>query len=222
MAKLYVAMVVYKDEDGNKEVAGVRRYDNWRDMKLYIDGKNPDDEKLADYLSRGEDAKIRFKGFEDDNEADIWIDNCGFIPAKIEDGSICFDAGTGGGKGVRVRVTDVNGRMVDFEDTTQFKYDDEGNIQLEDGRTNNYGELYALKLALEHAMKNDILNIYGDSTLVIMYWSVGRYNKEKMTNADTIQLINEVSKLREDFKSKGGKVTWISGDRNPADLGYHR
>ena len=32
----------------------------------------------------------------------------------------------------------------------------------------------------------------------------------------------EVKSLREDFEQKGGQMIFISGDHNPADLGFHK
>ena len=37
-----------------------------------------------------------------------------------------------------------------------------------------------------------------------------------------IELIKKVSKLREEFERENGKIKKISGDVNPADLGFHR
>jgi ribonuclease HI len=38
----------------------------------------------------------------------------------------------------------------------------------------------------------------------------------------TVSLLDETAKLRERFESTGGTVLRISGDENPADLGFHR
>ena len=64
--------------------------------------------------------------------------------------------------------------------------------------------------------------ICGDSSLVIDYWSNGRYNKSNLTDQDTIELIRKVKELREEFQKQGGKVKHVSGDVNPADLGFHK
>lgn len=219
---IYAVMVIYKDEDGVLDTVGSRFFDNWNDAKKYIDGKNLDDEKLEHYLSYGEDAKIRFKKFETQELADKWVDHAGNPPVDLDEDGVYFDAGTGGGKGVRCRVTDVRGFMLDLETEVSLVYDEDNNIKLEENRTNNYGELFALYLALQYALANGKERIFGDSMLVIKYWSMGKYNKEKMTNTDTIDLIEKTSALRKRFAEKNGRVYWISGDRNPADLGYHK
>jgi ribonuclease HI len=87
--------------------------------------------------------------------------------------------------------------------------------------TNNYGELLALKYAIQIAKKTKHKKIFGDSKLVIEYWSMG-IAKAKDLPTKTVKLIFEVSSLRESFEESGGKVLRISGADNPADLGFHR
>ena len=62
-------------------------------------------------------------------------------------------------------------------------------------------------------------NIFGDSKLVVDYWSKGLIKKDM--NEKTKKLAREVALLRQEFESNGGKITLISGDDNPADLGFH-
>jgi len=69
--------------------------------------------------------------------------------------------------------------------------------------------------ALKYAKKNNIKVICGDSNLVIEYWSRGRYNSDGLEK-DTVAL------LRTEFEKNGGTVKKISGDVNPADLGFHK
>ena len=87
--------------------------------------------------------------------------------------------------------------------------------------TNNYGELFALKLALEIAKKKNIKKIFGDSMLVIKYWSRGHI-KQKVYHKSTYVLVKKVTELRNEFEERGGEIRYISGDINPADLGFHR
>ena len=61
--------------------------------------------------------------------------------------------------------------VIEQEHINQF-----GNFLIKDG-TNNLGELLGLNIALLIAKKKNIKEIYGDSELVIKYWSKGRYNK---------------------------------------------
>ena len=70
-------------------------------------------------------------------------------------------------------------------------------------------------------MKYNIHTICGDSSLVIDYWSKGRYNKENL-GKDTLKLIEKVTIMRKGFENKNGIIKKISGDVNPADLGFHK
>lgn len=78
-----------------------------------------------------------------------------------------------------------------------------------------------LYCALEIAEKEKIYEIYGDSNLILFYWSKGRYSKDSLPEK-TVELIEIVTKKRREFESKGGKVDYVSGDINPADLGFHK
>ena len=75
--------------------------------------------------------------------------------------------------------------------------------------------------ALKYAKKNNIKVICGDSNLVIEYCSRGRYNSDGLEK-DTVELIKKVTLLRTEFEKNGGTVKKISGDVNPADLGFHK
>jgi len=63
--------------------------------------------------------------------------------------------------------------------------------------------------------------ISGDSRLVIDYWSLGRFHESSLEQ-DTIKYINKVILLRKEFESNKGTIKHISGDINPADLGFHK
>src|SRR3712207_9143282 len=82
-------------------------------------------------------------------------------------------------------------------------------------------ELTGLSLAIDLAMKKKIFHIYGDSNLVLEFWSQGRFHPEKLEK-DTVLLIQEVIRKRKKFEALGGKISYISGDINPADLGFHK
>lgn len=136
---------------------------------------------------------------------------------------IYFDSGTGRGIGVEVRVTDGKGNSLLEEIIPTSLINTHGNFKVpKEGATNNFGELLACYTALKIALKKEKTLIYGDSSLVLDYWSQGKYNKKNLKNLDTIKLIGEVKKLREEFEKKGGKILKISGDYNPADLGFHK
>ena len=134
--------------------------------------------------------------------------------------AVYFDAGTGRGMGVEVRIADVNENSLLSKIMDDKKINQYGNYFVGLNRTNNFGELTGLYLALKYAKKFNIKKIYGDSQLVIDYWSQRRYNAYNLDN-DTINLIETVAVMRRDFENEGGKVARIDGDYNPADLGFH-
>ena len=78
-----------------------------------------------------------------------------------------------------------------------------------------------MKYALQIAAKEGIKKIFGDSKLVLSYWSKGRV-KDNTLSDNAYDLIDEVAGLRKEFEADGGIVNYISGDDNPADLGFHR
>jgi ribonuclease HI len=141
--------------------------------------------------------------------------------AKLEPG-IYFDAGTGRGAGVEVSVTDERGKNLLHEAISKRDLNKFGKHLLGDtAATNNYGELLALRYALEIARARGVKNVFGDSKLVIEYWSKWKI-KRKEVAAETVALADEVAAMREAFERGGGTVTRISGGDNPADLGFHR
>lgn len=184
-----------------------------------------------------EKTKYRYKSFTSKIEAENWIKEGAEyqkkekIPITLEDG-IYFDAGTGRGNGVEVKISDKNGKNLireifeetknyDFISDKKFYINEFDNLQLDMSKTNNYGELIALFFAILYAKKNNINKIFGDSKLVIDFWSLGRYNKKNL-NDETIALIYLTNKHRKEFESIGGKISYIPGDINPADLGFHK
>ncbi len=167
--------------------------DNWPECQAIVAGKNG----------------AKFKGFESEADAEAWLNAGADYKIKniaLEDG-IYFDAGTGSGEGVEIQVADKNGKS--------FLRENLGHEV-----TNNFGELLACKKALELAMKNGEKFIFGDSKLVVEYWSKGHVKYE--VGEETVNLAVEVKKLRKEFESKGGKIILISGGNNPADLGFHK
>jgi len=94
-----------------------------------------------------------------------------------------------------------------------------GNLVLEDS-TNNIGELMgfilACKISLISETKIDF--IAGDSKLVFFYWSLGDYSNRMKEKENLILL---ATSLREKSQAKGIEFILISGDRNPADCGFH-
>lgn len=152
----------------------------------------------------------KYKSFGSYEEAELWLGAGADYKVKhvgLKKG-IYFDAGTGAGKGVEVNVTNEKGEGLREKQL------------LKEGATNNFGELLACKYALEIALKQGEKEIFGDSKLIIDYWSKG-YIKRELPK-ETVELAMEVKKLRFQFEKSGGKIERISGGRNPADLGFHR
>lgn len=167
----------------------------------------------------------RFKSFTSENEAINWLENGGIYEKKstsllLEDG-VYFDAGTGRGIGVEVRVTDKDGTSLLDKVLEKDKINNFGNYLTENGSTNNFGELIGLYIALEVAYRLNISKIFGDSKLVIEYWSKGFFNRDNL-NEKTIKLIEKTIIKRKKFENLGGTISKISGDINPADLGFHK
>jgi ribonuclease HI len=167
-------------------------------------------------------VNAKYKGFETKDEAQRWL-NAGAdynVKHLASEKGIYFDAGTGAGKGVEISVTDENGNDLLHKALEKKKIDHRGKHLITGKVTNNFGELLACKYALEIATKENIYKIFGDSKLILDYWSKG-YIKKEMPE-ETIDLANEVKQLRSAFEKNGGKLEHISGGSNPADLGFHK
>ncbi len=187
--------------------------------------------KICEATVKGKSAT--YKGFKTLSEAKEWISqgaNYTYSPkpettTKVHSKSslksgIYFDAGTGRGIGVEVRLTDEKAKnLLDQVVSSQY-INLYGNYLTPKGSTNNYGELFGCYLALTLALKTNIKTIFGDSRLVIEYWSKGHIKLH--LPKETITLANQVKRLREDFERNGGVIEHVSGDINPADLGFHK
>ena len=188
--------------------------DDWEKVKKIVSGK-----------------EARYKSFNTKSEADAWLAagaNYGPPRAarkreaqKTLESGIYFDAGTGGGEGVEISVTDEKGKNLLHKVLLRKELTKRGKYLIGRGATNNYGELLAMKHALNLAEKEGIKKIFGDSKLIIDYWSKYAIKKKEVA-PETVELSLEVSELREEFESRGGSVSRVSGDVNPADLGFHR
>jgi len=195
--------------------------DNWKDCEKKVSGK----------------PNTRFKGFPTKKEAEEWLGaGADYSVKKNLEPGIYFDAGTGRGKGVEVSVTDEKGKNLLSEKLAGKKLNQFGKLVLGSEFTNNYGELLAMKFALELAINSDALKgrsldrkrrgnkikkIFGDSKLVINFWSKG-FVKVENINEETLELIDKIFALREKFEKSGGAVIHVSGRDNPADLGFHK
>ena len=179
--------------DGNRQ--GV--CENWEKCRKIVEGKKG----------------ARFRGFDSKKEADQWLLGGAVYHqrqrAKLEPG-IYFDSGTGRGIGVEINVTNEKGEYLLKAVTLVLK-----NV------TNNYGELLACKYALKIALKKNIKRVFGDSKLIINFWSKGIIRRKEVAKK-TYLLSLEVKKLRIEFENKKGELLRISGADNPADLGFHK
>lgn len=175
---------------------------------------------------RTKGSKAKYKSFKSKKEAEEWLASGASytykkdIQANLPSG-IYFDAGTGRGIGVEVRVTDSKGNSILNQYLPKEKITEHGNYLCKEGSTNNFGELLGIYIALKLAIKNNVMNIFGDSKLVLDYWSKGFIKKDNV-NEETYDLSQKVKKIRQEFERLGGKIEHVSGDFNPADLGFHR
>ncbi|WP_301409864.1 ribonuclease H family protein [Borreliella tanukii] len=180
-------------------------FKSWEECKATIKGKNN-----------------KIKSFKTIEQAQNWLFNNGDKIYQSPIG-IYFDSGTGRGKGVEIRV--VNEKRISILDKILDKslINEYGNHYVKNfqGISNNFGELLALYTALKIALKENITNIFGDSKLIIEYWSKGIYNSKKLKQI-TINLIKKTTELRKKFEEQGGKISFIPGDENIADLGFHK
>lgn len=170
----------------------------------------------------------RYKGFVSRADAEAWLAQGAAYAAKPPAPKLLpgvyFDAGTGRGDGVEISVTDEHGKNLLHKAVPKSALNRFGkhNVRTQSGgdATNNYGELLALRYALGIASTAGVKKVFGDSKLVIEYWSRWKI-KRKDLPAETVALADEVSRAREAFEAAGGTVARISGDHNPADLGFH-
>lgn len=171
-------------------------------------------------------AGAKYKGFATKAEAEKWLEAGANYKTKkhelvnLEEG-IYFDAGTGAGNGVEISVTNKNGKSLLHNVLDEEFINEKGFHLLGKDVTNNFGELLACKYALEIALRDSAKKIFGDSRLVIDYWSKGHIKKDNLSE-ETISLSEETKKLRYMFEKNGGQIKQISGDYNPADLGFHK
>lgn len=186
--------------------------DGWAICEKYVSGK----------------IGARFKSFDSRSDAEAWLAGGARYETrvakprpKLEPG-IYFDAGTGRGEGVEVSVTDEHGKNLLHKTLAPLALNIFGkHVVAHADVTNNYGELLALRYALEVAQATHVKYVFGDSKLVIDFWSQWRMKRKDLPE-ETVALADEVSRAREVFEKMGGTVARISGDFNPADLGFHR
>jgi ribonuclease HI len=186
--------------------------DSWTVCEKFVSGK----------------TGARFKAFDNKSDAETWLKHGAVYEAKAAkprpklSPGIYFDAGTGRGEGVEISVTDEKGTNLLHKALSAKELNKFGkHLLANDEATNNYGELLALKYALEIARATRATQVFGDSKLVIEFWSQWRIKRKDLPE-ETVALADEVSRLREAFEVAGGSVERIAGDFNPADLGFHK
>lgn len=205
--KFYAYFIINTNENGILE--------NWAECQKKVSGK-----------------KARYKSFKSLLEAQEWLNSGANYEKKekkdltklyseLEREAIYFDAGTGRGNGVEVRLTDFDGNSLLYKIMNEKNINEFGNYYVADTRTNNFGELVGIYTAFVYAKKYGTKIICGDSSLVIEYWTKGRYNSFNL-ESDTVELIKKTALMRNEFEKRGGTVKKISGDVNPADLGFHK
>lgn len=175
-------------------------------------------------------SSVKYKKFKTIEEATKFISNNGVaenITPVLDKNAIYFDAGTGRGRGVEVRVTRSNGTsllsyikknksFMEMLNKHNWFINEFDNIELGKNYTNNFGELFGCYIALIIANEVKCKTIYGDSDLVIKYWTQGNC---KFDDDLTKKLSDTVTKIRNNFN---GSINHISGAINPADLGFHK
>lgn len=175
--------------------------------------------ECQDIVARAPNAK--YKGFETRGAAERWL--AAGADYKIKhiagEAGVYFDSGTGAGNGVEINVSDARGNGLLWKVLSEKELNEKGHFPIP-GATNNFGELSACKYALQIAMRGGIKKVFGDSALILDYWSKGFIKKDM--NEETRELVSEVKKLRWQFEQSGGRLQRISGGSNPADLGFHR
>lgn len=182
--------------------------DNWPDCDRKVSGK----------------FGARYRAFKTREDAEEWLRLGAQYEVKKHkkpEAGLYFDAGTGRGEGVEISVTDENGKNLLHESLSKKLLNRFGKHLLHSAATNNYGELSAMKHALEIAKKKKIKKIFGDSKLVLDYWSQGIFNRKNIP-PETAELAEAVAKMRKNFEKNGGKIARVSGADNPADLGFHK
>lgn len=205
--KFYAYFIINTNENGILE--------NWAECQKKVSGK-----------------KARYKSFKSLLEAQEWLNSGANYEKKekkdltklyseLEREAIYFDAGTGRSNGVEVRLTDFDGNSLLYKIMNEKNINEFGNYYVADTRTNNFGELVGIYTAFVYAKKYGTKIICGDSSLVIEYWTKERYNSSNL-ESDTVELIKKTALMRNEFEKRGGTVKKISGDVNPADLGFHK
>ena len=82
--------------------------------------------------------------------------------------SIFFDSGTYNGY-LELRISDMNGNSLLYKVLNPEQINFRGNLFLDKGFTNNFGEAFSCLLAMKYAIMFGFKSVTGDSSLVIFY-----------------------------------------------------
>ena len=191
-------------------------------------------ESWAECERRTRGRSARYRRFSDRASARAWLaagaryqdrasDKASAVRQMPAD-SVFFDAGTGRGRGTEVKVVDRDGvPLLHLTDPPEGELTAEGTLLLGRGRTNNYGELLGCLLGLRAAAALGAKHLFGDSRLVLDYWSLGKVTKEKRdSDPAAYRLALETAAARRRFEAAGGVLGHVPGGVNPADLGFHK
>lgn len=220
-------------------VVGV--YTNWLDCKKQIDKfKGPVYKKFSEYEDavnfvhsgvmsyyekKHAKSALVIKDLEYDKEKTIYVDG-GFNKHTKPYGFGCVV----NSEGVDLiennlhLLTDMQTKRVDLpvgSRTVILAYFKEVQHQ------NNAAELLAMVAGLRIAIYyleggKYVKNIASDSNLIVLYWSKKiKAETEESSDPIKVKYIKELIELRKRFESMQGNIIKISGDDNPADLGYH-
>ena len=136
---------------------------SWADCRAIVSGRN-----------------ARYRGFSTRQEAIDWLEGGAVYGKKkvkkqaaLSDypkDAIFFDAGTGRGRGTEVNVTDRKGVPIVHLAKPKFPLTEFGTVLCQKEKPIIW-ELLGCFYALRIANANQIKSIYGDSDLVISYWS---------------------------------------------------
>jgi ribonuclease HI len=219
-------------------LAGGARYDQGaRPARWYawiVDGEQgiASSWPACERIVRG--RRARFRGFAERDAAERWLaegsperdrarERAEMLEGLPAD-AVFFDSGTGPGRGVEANVTDRKGvPLAHLAAPEEGTVTPQGTVVLGRARTNNYGELYACLLALRAATRLGSRHLFGDSRLVLDYWSRGHVSADKRARDPALAaLAGRVCAAREAFEDDGGELAHVPGGRNPADLGHHR
>lgn len=160
---------------------------------------------------------LSFKKFKIWSMANDWLKHihvCNGMQIWYCKGSIFTDSGKGWHP-LMINIVDHTGRTIKFKD---HKYENDYIILKED-RSNNFGELYALFLALTFCKHHTyVKRIYTDSWIVAHFWIFGHHNTLPLS---TKHVILKTINLFNDFIKRKGKIILIKSQDNLADLGFH-